>query len=450
MAATIEFRQTTFSDLGIKEPDKQIGLTDKTLYIGAVARTPASTTYWAVTDHLYTGDELGELLDSTAPVKVDRKYQSPTGVISGDTAMPEAVKDVPKRGDYQIVDYRYFYQEHINSSIIGPVFAEYATNHNSRWDAAIKIGEVHKLIRDYARQVLQFINSEDLAAKTYREKMAQLDAMSKGSFPLDDIDIRRELATMGRIFTYYPGKEIFLDYLSAQSDLQNMDSETLERQAFNLPNDRRVTLFKGYLERMSKREQKDFALNSAVEEMNVMIDWEKRKVWMTHSASWPMVAGIGISFESETVGILKVRGKSVPFTVAYDVSADGEKIYHVEELKLPKSTNFLYGLWAWEKDAKGSRRFLSQQEALSLVPDEFPNREYLDVFFGRTQAAYLSPGVISHWPSEMSLVENGKMQTIRGAQVPVWVSVDTDYYPHARQLLSDENPLWEKLETAAQ
>lgn len=115
--------------------------------------------------------------------------------------------------------------------------------------------------------------------------------------------------------------------------------------------------------------------------------------------------------------------------------------YHFPQTFLDSS---LYPVIAWRKNPKGERKFLDQSEADPLLPKR------ADVYLGRVLAAYLLKKVTEKWEKVIELAGSPRPQFMMGAQMPVWVSLSSDRYPYARQLLSDENKLFPKLEQFAQ
>lgn len=109
----------------------------------------------------------------------------------------------------------------------------------------------------------------------------------------------------------------------------------------------------------------------------------------------------------------------------------------------------LYPVIAVATDEDGRKRFLTQQEASRLLKmAQVPHAGSADVATGRALLVYAVPKIAQSWPKEMFLQHQGpaRPMEIANAQVGVWVCLDSEKYPHARQLLTDPNSPLRKLE----
>lgn len=422
------FRPISFKELGLdKEKGEGIYLKDAQVVLAKVAFLDSDRAYYLLApQHPFSGKRLSAMLSSTSPLRQGNDLVG----IRADFNLPEHVRNRSATSQQQTLHNR-----HTESPIIGPDFVDFISNHVPRWMNALR-SFTYESAKGTAHSILNIVDRDKAASEVLQQKIEKLNLMSTQDKYIDT----GELAIFGRALLMQ-GDNTFVNYLTKNVELGDTKAD---KYYWNLPAKGKIELLRNYLQKVGKSTRLSFGFNYLLDEKDILIDWGKKKYWKTRSVAWPWegYSNVRISFLGPTTGLIKTNDFEIPFSVVEAKNKkDGSTSFYIKSVKLPDVPESLYGLWAYEKDFQGSRRFLSQQEALQLLPDGFPNKNSLDVYLGRVQMAYFSPQITGNWPDRMPLVPGGPLQYIMGAQTPIWVSVNTENYPHASQLLSNNNPL---------
>jgi len=431
--AAITVAPTTLGRLGVLDERQEVrGLLDANL-LCARSQQQGSAAYIAFLDKSFRGNGLAELLDGVAPFGSGGRFGA-----EADFKMPQ--RALAQAGsDYEMS----LHHDHKTDPVIGRAYQEFVLNHNERWLKALDIDPF-----EFIHDSVGFIDSDEVSARTFAERVEELKVLSQQRLDPEETVNAPALAHYGRALLMEEGRHKFGDYLYQRLEPGEEAPADWGKWSdyFKLSPQRQVSLLREYLSQLGKADQQEFAINYLLEDHNILIDPRKGKVWFTQGLTW--VRGIAITVVDKTTVLIrkKVKDREEEATVTLETgeSSKEEMEWEIKEVQRSNILEEMYGALAWERDSEGKRRFLSQEELLAMIPQDFEKLSQADVALGRVLAAYLSPNVTSRWPKLMQLPHRSTTakQRMMGAQVPVWVSLDE----HSSQLLSDENPLFGHIE----
>lgn len=440
--APINLHQTTFHKLGIVDERKASEGTPtyNRIFGIRIVPSPQETIFIALLDQPFAHNQLANLANNVAPFKTAQSETTKYNM-EADLRMPVAVAEGTSRDPS-------LHYDHLSDPVIGATYQDFTTHHNENWLRALnkEFDYIEFLIEN-----VHFIDSDRLTARVFKERLQHLSILEGSRYPQTDSGAS-ELAHFGRALLLQSSPEKFIGFLSSHVEAEDIPAgRELDDLYFLLPRARKIALLREYLEQLNESDQREFALNYVVDDHNILVDLAKGEVRIEQVQGY--LDDVGVTILSDST--IRITDKFGPLEVEVVITTDaytgdnGENAWEIKRVQsnIVPEQNPLYPLIAWQRNTDGTRRFLSQEETMAMLPKELPNSQKGDVFLGRVLAAYFTPEITKNWPTRMFLAHrmgvNPEGQKMMAAQVAAWTSIDA----HAQQLLSNVTSPIRLLET---
>ena len=432
---------TTLKEIGMEVADDRLGLCDERLEVAEVVEPESGRLLrFAHLQRPFSGEHLIQFLNVVAP----HKGQNRIGILS-DLGLPWRGKRIAaKISRYEAIDDQDRYEvrthlKHENDPLISSAYEELTKSH---------LTPLARALRDRTSDsVFLFLGIENLMFIRDKPKFTSFLLSQINEF-LPKRDYSREGMSIYNAALKYQDGDPFFAFLGERPEFRRVRGGkpftrrgTIIRLGGRYANSREQAT-QDFFEKLSEEEQAEFALIYGANMNKVIVDLEDKRVLRSRE-EW-----LNFDFVDNT-GVILSDGQNTEVCVipSGDMTA-GASGWRIGSYKFP--TRYLdhavYPLIAWDNQ----RRFLNQREVTPFIQRlGFENPRQANVKLGEVLVAYLSPQITCNWKKEIALEGSSYAQRMAAAQVLLWVSLDSDDYPHVRQLLSDENPLFSALEKYA-
>lgn len=397
--------QTTFKKLGIEDlREKRLSLDNEPVTIISIWDSQQkSINYFAFYDHPLVGAHLAHFLNAEAAFKVDPGVAK--GVILGDFNMPRSAGlnyeiDVKihklHEGDPQI---RLHYEEFVEQGLEQQTNALENSKYDNLFNQAMQLNIINlQAVEPAFFDLLAILKSERILGNTRGEIYRSLHRAP----------IERRYSQFLRLKHEY-----------------NVDTPSFDYQVMHV--------IPRFLEPLDNEGQKQlFIARATLSPYSTVIDFSTKEIFGER------YDGVELSFSNDSVEVIDHNGNSIQIEFQEDTQALYFP-YRVVSYKFAEEPlqDALYAVIAWNKTSDGQRRFLSQNQLMQFFPHlNFNRSKRPDVYLGRNLLGYFSKDVTDKWPIGIALEGHPRPQKMMGAQMSVRDSLDSDKYPHARQLLA--------------
>jgi len=413
--------QTTFKKLGIEDlREKRLSLDNEQIAVIAVKDYQNNSwTFLAAFNHPFVSAHLAHFLNAEAAVQVDPAVAKQA--ILADFNMPRmAARPRWHATDYRTVELhkmhegdpeiRLHYKEFVKQGLEQQTNALKNSKYDNLFNQAMQLAVVnHQAVEKSFLDLLAKLKSERILGNTNGEIFRSLQRA--------------------------PIERHYSQFLRLRAKYKFDTWSSFETQA--------MQIIPKFLKKLDNEGQKQLLIaRTILSPYATAIDPSTKEIFGTR------YDGVDLSFSNDSIEVTDNNGNSIQIKLQED-SQDLYFPYRTVSYRFAEEPlqDALYAVIAWNNQ-DGQRRFLSQNELLDFLPRlNFDRSKRPDAYLGRNLLGYFSKDITDKWPKEIALEGHPRPQKIMGAQVSVRDSLDSDKYPHARQLL--KGSVTQKLEEHA-
>lgn len=398
----------TLKALGIEDlREKRLGLDNEQIIVISVKNSQNnSTNYFAFYDHPFVGAHLAHFLNAEAPYKVDPQVAK--GAILADYKMPARATN-PTDNDLAYKKDKDLHGDHKGDPNIKVPYMEFVEQSLEQQTNALQNLKYDDLFNQVMQ--LKIINN-----KAIEPAFSALLAEYKS-----DKILGKTREEMHWTLLRFPIHRKFIRFLREQPEYYHYPSyETRVEQ-----------IVPRFLTQLDRTGQKQLIIARAVSAGATVIDRSTKKIFGDRFGN------IDLSLSRHFIEATDHN----EYSIQIELQKDSQELYYPfksvkHELAKAPLEDALYAVIAWNNQ-DGQRRFLAHHELLDSFPLLNVNwSKRLDAYLGRNLLGYFSPEITDKWPSEIAIEGRPRPQKMMGAQMAVRDSMESEKYPHARQLLA--------------